>query len=80
MLLFLVHGVTGWDTRLPWWPVLAGGLLAAVIVWQRERRRPVDLRAVAAAIERNIREVRHLLTTAAEQEPDPAPASSGFCN
>ncbi|MGA2247996.1 MAG: hypothetical protein ABSH48_23665 [Verrucomicrobiota bacterium] len=71
LLLFLVRGATGWDTRAPWGLALAGGLAAAGIVWRRERRRPVDLRAVAAAIEREHPQIRHLLTTAAEQQPDP---------
>jgi hypothetical protein len=68
--LFLIHGFTGWDTRLAWWLVFFGGLLAAFIVWRRERRRPSDFRALVATIERENPEVRHLLSTAAEQEPD----------
>ena len=68
--LFLIHGFTGWNTRTAWWLVFAGGFLAAFIVWQRERRRPADIRTLVAAIERENPEVRHLLSTAAEQEPD----------
>jgi len=71
LLLFLLGGLTGWDSRLPCWVALAGGLIAAGMVWKYERRRPVDLRAVAAAIERENPNVRHLLTTAAEQKPEP---------
>ena len=78
LLLFLVHGLTGWDVRLSCWLALAGGLLVAAIVWQHERRRPVDLHAVAAAIERENPQVRHLLTTAAEQQPDPHSGEFGF--
>lgn len=78
LLLFGLHGLTGWDTRLPCWLTLAGGLLAAGILWLRVRRRPLDLRAIAAAIEREHPEVRPLVTTAAEQEPDPASGEFGF--
>ena len=34
LLLFVIHGLTGWDTRLSCWLALAGGLIAAGIVWQ----------------------------------------------
>ena len=78
LLLFLIHAATGWDTRLPCWLALAAGLMAAGSVWQRERRRPVDLHALAAAIEREHPQVRHLLTTAAEQQPDPDSGEFGF--
>jgi hypothetical protein len=71
---------TGCDTRLVWWWVLAGGLMAAGIVWRRERRRPADFRALVAKIERENPEVRHLLSTAAEQEPDPESGSLVICN
>ena len=70
ILLFVIHGVTGWNTRPAWWLVLIGGLLAAVVVRRRELRRPADFRALAAVIERENPKVRHLLSTAAEQEPD----------
>jgi hypothetical protein len=78
ILLLVIHHLTGWDTRLLCWLALAGGLMAAGILWQRERRRPPDLRAAAAAIEQEHPEVRHLLTTAAEQEPNPASGEFGF--
>ena len=70
LLLFLIHGFTGRDTRLVWWLVLAGGLGAAYFIWRREQRRPADFRAIVATIERENPDVRHLLSTAAEQEPD----------
>jgi len=70
LLLFLIHGVTGWDTRLAWWLVLVGGLMTAGIIWRRERRRPADFRTLVATIEQENPEVRHLLSAAAEQEPD----------
>jgi hypothetical protein len=78
LLLFVLHHFTDWDTRRPCWLTLAGGLLAGGILWQRERRRAADLRAVAEAIEREHPEVRHLLTTAAEQESDPVTGEFGF--
>jgi hypothetical protein len=70
LLLFLIHGFTGWDTRLIWWLVLAGGLGAAYFIWRREQRRPADFRALVVTIESENPEVRHLISTAAEQEPD----------
>lgn len=70
LLLFVTHCVTGWDTRLMRWLVLAGGLGAAYFIWRREQRRPADFRALVATIERENPVVRHLLSTAAEQDPD----------
>src|SRR5450432_2572985 len=61
LLLFLVHGFTGWNTRTAWWFVFVGGLLAAVIVWRRERNRPADFRALVAKIEQENPDVRHLI-------------------
>jgi hypothetical protein len=70
LLLFLIHGFTGWDTRLVWWIFFIGGLGAAYFIWQREQKRPADFRALVATIEQENPQVRHLLSTAAEQEPD----------
>src|SRR5476651_153552 len=70
LLLFLIHGFTGWDTRLVWWIVFIGGLGAAYFIWRREQQRPADFRALVAIIEQENPQVRHLLSTAAEQEPD----------
>ena len=78
LVLFLLRGFAGWDIRLAWWLVLAGGLMTAVIVRRRERLRPADFRALVATIERENPEVRHLLSTAAEQEPDPHSGEFGF--
>jgi hypothetical protein len=69
LLLFLIHGFTGWDTRLVWWIIFIGGLGAAYFIWQREQKRPADFRALVATIEQENPQVRHLLSTAAEQEP-----------
>ena len=78
LLLFVTHVLTGWDTRLPCWLALLGGLMVAGIVWQRERRRPIDLHAVAETIEQENLQVRHLLTTAVEQKPDSDSGEFGF--
>jgi hypothetical protein len=78
LLLFLIHGVTGWNTRLLWWLAFVGGLMAACLVWRRERRRPADFGALVAAIERENPHVRLLLATATEQEPDPHSGGFGF--
>lgn len=78
LLLLLVHGATGWDIRLPWWLVLIGGGAAAVILWRRGRHRPADFRAVVGIFERENPDVRHLLSTAAEQEPNPESGQFGY--
>ena len=77
LLLFLIHGFTGWDTRPAWWIIFIGGFGTAYFIWQREQKRPVDFRALVAIIEQENPEVRHLLSTAAEQEPD-ASGQFGF--
>ena len=73
LVLFLIHRLTGWDV-----PRLDGLVLAATVVQWREKRRPVDLHAVAESIEREHPELRHLLTTAAEQAPNPTTGEFGF--
>jgi hypothetical protein len=78
LLLFLIHRFTGWNTRLLWWLVLVGGLGAAYFLWRRARQQPADFRAVAATIGKENPEVRHLLATAAEQEPHPDSGMFGF--
>lgn len=71
LLLLLVHGVTGWNSRLIWGLPLAVGALVAIIVWIKERRRPLDFQSLIAALERQNPELRHLLSAAAEQQADP---------
>jgi len=78
LLLFLTSRFTGWNTRPLWWLVLAGGLGTAYVLWRRERRQPEDFRDVIAAIGKENPEVRHLLSTAAEQEPHPDTGEFGF--
>jgi hypothetical protein len=78
LALLLIHGVTGWNVRPVWWLTLVGGLIAAWAVWNRERRRPADFQALVAAIAREFPEVRHLLSTAVEQEPNSESGEFGF--
>lgn len=68
--LFLIGRFTGWNTRPLFWLVLIGGLVAVVIVWKRERRRAADFHGLVATIAREKPAIRHLLSTALEQEPD----------
>jgi len=78
LVLCLIKGLTGASVSLAGELVLAGGLVTAGILWWREGRRPMDLHAVAEAIEQEYPQVGHLLTTAAEQTPDPAKGEFGF--
>src|SRR5450755_2652079 len=55
LLLFLIHGFTGWDTRLVWWIVFIGGLLTAYFIWRREQRRPSDSARSSRSSSRKIR-------------------------
>jgi len=76
--LLLIHWLTGWDCQLSLLLVLAGGGLAAVFIWWQEGRLPRDVRGLAAAIERAHPNLRHLLTTAVEQEPNPQTGKLGY--
>ena len=78
LVLLLIRGFTGWNTQPAWWLVLVGGLTAAWILWRRERQRPDDFRAVVEAIARNNPELRLLLATAVEQQPDAESGELGF--
>jgi hypothetical protein len=71
VLLFLFHEFTGWNSRLLWALPLVAGMGAAIILWTNERRRPANFPALVAALERAHPELRHLLSAAAEQQPDP---------
>jgi hypothetical protein len=78
LVLWLGHAFMGWNVQTARWLVFVGGLMVVGIVWQHERRRPLDLHAVAAAIERDHPEVRPLISTAVEQTPDPASRDFNF--
>ena len=71
LLLLLIHGSTGWSSGLVWTLPLATGVIAAVFVCAIEQSRPRDFRALVAALEREHPDLRPLLSTAIEQQPDP---------
>jgi hypothetical protein len=71
IILLVIHAATGWTSRLIWTLPLLAGALAAVIVWLREQNRPANFAALVALLERDHPELRHLLSTATEQQPDP---------
>lgn len=78
LVLFLVHGFTGWKSPLIWALPLFVGAVTAVVVWSRERKRSADFSALVAALERRHPELRHLLSAAAEQQPNPATGEFHF--
>ena len=70
ILLLLIHGFTGWNSRLIWALPLSAGAVAALLVWTTEHNRPADFPALVATLERTHPELRHLLSAAVEQRPD----------
>lgn len=72
ILLLLVQIFTGWSSQIQWLVPLLVALAATVITWQRNSRDRLDSDIVVSAIERDHPEMRHLLSAAAEQQPDPA--------
>jgi hypothetical protein len=78
LALFLFRSFTSWNTRPLSWLALIGGLTVAWILWQRERRRSADFRALVAFIAQENPAVRHLLLTALEQEPDAKSGGFGY--
>jgi len=71
ILLLVIHALTGWNSGLIWTLPLATGVIAAVFVCVIEQSRPRDFRALVAALERENPDLRPLLSTAIEQQPDP---------
>ena len=71
VLLLVIHGLIGGSARLIWILPLVIGALAAISVWTNEQRRAPDYQSLVAALERNHPELRHLLSTAVDQQPDP---------
>lgn len=78
LFLLLVRKIAGWNPPLIWTVPLIAGTLAAVIVWRREQRRPADFNLLVTALEQEHPELRHLLSTAAEQKPDADSGHFGF--
>jgi hypothetical protein len=72
LALLLLRSFTGWHTQAVSWLALVAGFAAAGILWRREQQRLPDFRALAAAIAREYPQVRELLSTAVEQQPESA--------
>jgi hypothetical protein len=70
--LLLLWAATGWHSSREWVLPLLAGLIAAGIAWRRHSIRVADFGVLVAALEREHPELRHLLSAAAEQEPDTA--------
>src|SRR5438105_5420075 len=70
VLLWATRGVAGWNSTLIWSIPLALGILCALVVFARERSHPPDFRALVAELEREHPDLRPLLSTAIEQQPD----------
>lgn len=71
-LLLLVRIFTGWN-----WPIqvlipVVMGVIVVVVARRRSARPPLDSRSVISVLEREHPELRHLLSAATEQKPDPA--------
>lgn len=74
-ILFLLLGnFAGWRLPGEWIIPVSAGLIAAGVIWGLRRASAKDFRAVVATLEREHPELRHLLSAAADQEPD---ATSG---
>lgn len=71
VILLLVRVVTGWYSPIQILAPVAIALIAVAIARQRTSRQPLDAYAVISALERDHPELRHLLSAAAEQKPDP---------
>lgn len=71
-LLLLVRIFTGWNSPILLLVALVVSLLVVAVARLRAARESHDLRTVISALERDHPELRHLLSAAAEQEPDPA--------
>lgn len=70
ILFLLLQGFSGWSSPLLWIVPLLAGIIATGIVWLRQFGRKADFAALVAALEREYPDLRHLLSAAAEQEPD----------
>ena len=63
LLLLLIRRLTGWNPPLLWTLPLVAGILAAIIVWKRAKRRADDFNQLIATLEQEHPELRHLLST-----------------
>jgi len=70
VLLLLLQGFSGWTSPLLWILPLLGGIIGTGVVWQRHVNRTADFASLIATIEREYPDLRHLLSAAAEQEPE----------
>jgi hypothetical protein len=70
VLGLLLQGFFVWISPVLWLVLLLGGIIATGVIWRRHLGREADYSALVAAIEREYPELRHLLSAAAEQEPD----------
>jgi hypothetical protein len=70
VLFLLLQGFSGRTSPILWIVPLLGALIASGIVWRRDQRREADFASLVAVLEREHPELRHLLSAAAEQEPD----------
>ena len=70
ILLLVLHRTAGWSAHLVWTLPLALGVISALIIVAMDRSRPPDFRALVATLEREHPELRPLLSTAIEQQPD----------
>jgi hypothetical protein len=69
-LFLLLQGFSGWSSPVLWIVPLLGGIIASGVVWRRHLGREADFASLVTALERDHPELRHLLSAAAEQEPD----------
>lgn len=70
ILLFILHRLTDWNSGLIWGLPLLAGIIAAILIWKKERSQPANFPALVAALERDHPELRHLLSAAIEQQPN----------
>jgi len=70
IFFLLLQGFSGWTSPILWIVPLLGGIIASGVVWRRHHRREPDFATLVADLEREHPELRHLLSAAAEQEPD----------
>jgi hypothetical protein len=78
LALLVIRSLAGWTSPGFWFALLAGGIIAAGFVRSKWKRIPPDYRSLVTAIEREHPEMRHLLSAAFEQEPNPDSGQFGF--